>query len=383
MSLARRRFVGGALLSLLAAGALGAPVGAGSPDTRYVNDDGSGPGSCGSGAFSTIQSAVDASGPGDTVLVCAGTYSEQVVIDETLDGLTLRGVRPWRATVLPPDLLFKPTALIRVEADDAIVQWLRVQARTAGECTEVWAGIHVDGGHGVSIQGNRLSVRGTDTLGDCGLLHGIAVEPGSGATVRNNLVKDFKDLGIAGLGNGSNVRAINNSVRFHHADAFSDATRVARVGSARRVAGGFGPYGIYLEGRGRIVGNALIGLSTAGDGTPAVYIAILTDSPWDGLRVIGNRVRYATWGISSYQDRTIWRNNTVRDVEDAAFEIAANEMHVGPGNVARGSGRGIHVFGDDAFIHDNDFRFNDVDCIINPGASGTTYVDNLGDPCGT
>jgi hypothetical protein len=368
---------------MLAVGALGAPASGGTADIRYVNDDGSGPGDCGSSAFATIQGAVDASAPGDIVLVCAGTYVEQVLIEERLDGLTLRGLRPWKATILAPSELSEPEALVSVEADGVVVQWLRVLARTGGDCDEVRDGIQVDGGQYVSIQGNRVGVRGTSSLGECGMENGISVESGSGATVRNNLVKDFKNAGIAGWGAGSNVRVINNSVRYHHANETGDVTSSSGGGSTSRVAGAEnnGPNGIFLAGRGRVVANALIGLATAGDETPAVYIAILTDSPWDGLRVIGNRVRYGTWGISSYQDRTIWRGNTVRDIEDAAFEIAADDMNVGPGNIARGSGRGIHIYYSDAYIHDNDFRFNDVDCAISAGVTGTTYEDNLGDPC--
>jgi pectin methylesterase-like acyl-CoA thioesterase len=40
--------------------------------------------------FATIQAAVNAASPGSTVLVCPGTYAEQVVITQPL---TLRGVR--------------------------------------------------------------------------------------------------------------------------------------------------------------------------------------------------------------------------------------------------------------------------------------------------
>ena len=43
------------------------------------------------GTFSTIQAAVDAASDGYTILVSAGTYAEQVVVDN-LDNLTIRGV---------------------------------------------------------------------------------------------------------------------------------------------------------------------------------------------------------------------------------------------------------------------------------------------------
>src|SRR2546430_10662108 len=54
--------------------------------TRWVNDDAPvvvppGPGSsCNNPGYRTIQSAVDAAGPGDKIKVCAGTYREQVKV---------------------------------------------------------------------------------------------------------------------------------------------------------------------------------------------------------------------------------------------------------------------------------------------------------------
>lgn len=59
--------------------------------------------SCGTAAYSTIQSAVDAAPPGATVVVCPGTYTENVVISQplTLHGLggaTIQGA-PTNATM--------------------------------------------------------------------------------------------------------------------------------------------------------------------------------------------------------------------------------------------------------------------------------------------
>src|SRR5690242_7121652 len=46
-----------------------------------------GPPSCAGASYTTIQSAVDAASPGDTVQVCPGTYPEQVAISATKTGL--------------------------------------------------------------------------------------------------------------------------------------------------------------------------------------------------------------------------------------------------------------------------------------------------------
>src|SRR5687768_9309799 len=47
----------------------------------------------GSCTYTTIQAAVDASGPGDAVVVGAGVYDEAVTIPAGKDGLEVRGVQ--------------------------------------------------------------------------------------------------------------------------------------------------------------------------------------------------------------------------------------------------------------------------------------------------
>ncbi|MBI2072722.1 MAG: hypothetical protein HYT81_06775, partial [Gemmatimonadetes bacterium] len=53
--------------------------------TLVVDDDGA---DCPHAGYSTIQAAVDAADPGVTILVCAGTYNERVLITgEAKNGL--------------------------------------------------------------------------------------------------------------------------------------------------------------------------------------------------------------------------------------------------------------------------------------------------------
>lgn len=79
-------WIGSALV--LGTGALGWAL----PATLVVDDDGlAAVGDCDAttSAFPTIQAAVDAAGPGDTILVCPGVYDEQVTIRKA--GLTVEG----------------------------------------------------------------------------------------------------------------------------------------------------------------------------------------------------------------------------------------------------------------------------------------------------
>jgi len=114
------RLAGALLAPMLAAGALVAHAGVASADTKssggktlYVSPRGNphnNGGSCDSARFRTIQSAVNAAPGGATVIVCRGTYHEQVVISKPLSlegqGATIdeSGVKPTFQVTLPPPL---------------------------------------------------------------------------------------------------------------------------------------------------------------------------------------------------------------------------------------------------------------------------------------
>ena len=66
--------------------------------TRYVDDDG---GQCPRATFTSVQPAIDASGPGDAVVVCNGTYTGAVRIGPGKDRLRLTSQVRWGATLTP------------------------------------------------------------------------------------------------------------------------------------------------------------------------------------------------------------------------------------------------------------------------------------------
>ena len=114
-----RRIAGWMLAPLLAAGAVAGQTGAASAATTandshttlYVSPHASSRApdlSCSSARFRTIQSAVNAAGPGSAVVVCPGTYHEQVVVNKpvSLEGqratIDEAGVKPAFQVHLPP-----------------------------------------------------------------------------------------------------------------------------------------------------------------------------------------------------------------------------------------------------------------------------------------
>src|SRR4051812_47871504 len=70
-------------------------------------------GDCPQATYPTIQAAVSASGPNDTVKVCPGTYPEQVrIVGHNHDGLKIESLTPLAATIQWPTPETFPLALV-------------------------------------------------------------------------------------------------------------------------------------------------------------------------------------------------------------------------------------------------------------------------------
>ena len=157
----RSASIGALLVAALATSI--APASAATTTTRWVDGDGhAGPNGCNSSAtaYKQIQKAVNASNEDDTVIVCPGTYRQQVRIRGDRDGLTLKSSTPFGATLLTPS---SPTAvdggvfLISVEQVDGVtVRGFKVLARTDGPCDDLDVGILVTGSRKAQVRGNRV-----------------------------------------------------------------------------------------------------------------------------------------------------------------------------------------------------------------------------------
>jgi hypothetical protein len=76
-----------------------------------VDDDGA---DCQSADFTSIQAAVTAATPGDTIRVCAGVYSEQVRIPAGKDGLKLFSTPKFAAVIKAPPVMSDPGDIVYV-----------------------------------------------------------------------------------------------------------------------------------------------------------------------------------------------------------------------------------------------------------------------------
>lgn len=129
----------GLLLALLATTA-----NATGPTTHWVDRDGNaGPNGCGGAhaASMSIQPAIDASGPGDTVLVCPGRYVEQVYIHGPHAGLTLRSVERYGARIFAPQTLTTFNQAPALVMGDHVSTWSMPRARPSTAIACCWKGL--------------------------------------------------------------------------------------------------------------------------------------------------------------------------------------------------------------------------------------------------
>jgi parallel beta-helix repeat protein len=192
-----------AVATAFAAGGM-APAVSGSGAVLMVDDDGrASPASCDGHATAerAIQRAVAVAAPGSSVLVCPGTYREDVTIGRAKRGLTLRSVVPWGAQLIGPG---SADAVVGVRGARGVVidgfdirvrgrilTWTRVPSPGDTSCRPAWLGISITGGASAVISGNRID-RGHRRCG----YHGGILVSSSEVVVAGNVIRDWWSFGV-------------------------------------------------------------------------------------------------------------------------------------------------------------------------------------------
>jgi len=339
------------------------------------------------------------SGVGDTVLVCPGTYREQVSIGTGKDRLTLRSTGHWTATILTPtERTRDATVWIRPGADGVRVEHRRVRYRAVAapiptglpDCG-LDAGILVEGAN-ARIRSNNVSAFGAGTL-SCGMEIGILVASDTGtasASVRYTIVQDTQESGILAAGPDVTMTAFRNIVRHHHTQATSPrqttTSRVARrvAASIERVAAtvpsGFGGesdglgIGVVAGAEGEVLENTIEasrpGRGALSDRPRSLAVGILADTSGD-VSVERNRVFRAHYNVLIDSNLLTAGDGPAISVQDNTVTagrygiIATGQGARIEGNQARGNSYGLYAAGDTSgnLFADNDARWNySVDC---------------------
>ena len=152
-------------------------------------------------AFPTIQAAVNAANPGDTVKVCPGLYQEQVTIGAGKNNVKLQSVKHWQAAIrYPAGILADPKAVVRVtQATGVEIKDFTIEGPwqdTSGCSEERHYGIRVDSGGSAKIEANHITQIQDAISALRGCQDGVAIQVGrssEGTTGRAEIVNNVFD----------------------------------------------------------------------------------------------------------------------------------------------------------------------------------------------
>jgi parallel beta-helix repeat protein len=194
--------------------------------TRWVNDDQTlvaPPGSsCTSPGYRTIQDAVNASVPNDTINVCTGTYSEVVVVGAGKNNLTLRSVTPLAAVIQAPPTIALDVAnsksIVRVTvARNVTIREFTITGPGPAGCDSIRYGVRVDGNGSANVVGNHVADIRDNPFSGC--QNGVGIQIGrqfegqvGSALIAGNRIDGYQKNGLTVDNTGSRALVYGNIV---------------------------------------------------------------------------------------------------------------------------------------------------------------------------
>jgi parallel beta-helix repeat protein len=336
--------------------------------------------------YTTIQAAVDAVATGGTVLVCPGTYPEQVTISQPL---TLRGVQSRNmgaAVVVPP-----ATGLKKLPGTSTAPQ-IFVHAVTTGpvtldnmtvdasnnlitDCTLLLEGVYFYDASGtvknVAARNQSSAVGGSACNGGFGI-RVVGIASSVDVTIQNNSVRAYDSAGILAQAAGSptSVTIQKNSV--------------SGPGSISNIA----TRGIWmLDGAtGPVSGNSVVdnsGLSAGGSE------GILIQGS-HGVQIVGNTLGNNAYGIKfipdpnlDADDGTVSQNTVLGSGIDGIY-VCSNNNLVQANRISASLESGVNLAslsgtcsGNNNTISNNSINEACAGILVDPGVTGNVTTPNL------
>lgn len=180
-----------------------------------VDDNGA---DCRKPDFNTIQAAVNAAAPGDTIKVCAGTYTEQVTIPASKNDLTLRSHTPLAAVIKAPAVMLNEKAIVLVRgAQNVSIDAFTITGPGGGGCDSIRYGVRIDGGGSASIRHNHITEIRDNPFSGCqngnAIQVGRQIEGQTGtATITKNRIDRYQKSGIVVDNAGSSAEIRDNEI---------------------------------------------------------------------------------------------------------------------------------------------------------------------------
>ncbi|HEY0703889.1 MAG TPA: right-handed parallel beta-helix repeat-containing protein [Candidatus Acidoferrales bacterium] len=329
---------------------------------------------CPTAEFSTIQSAIDAASPGETIRVCAGTYAEQLTIQKTVLLTADNGV-----TVIPAGVVANANgaggdniaaAILVKNATGVHVTGFRVDGSANGlnECSPRLVGVLFQDASGFLAHNAIRHFRLNSTLAGCQSGNAIEVvtSPGSSSqvTINGNSVDDYQKNGITANEAGSSAK-----IEFNTVTGIGSTNAIAQNG----VQIGFGAAGTIT---GNTVSNHLYApcVSAAQCDTNAAGILIFEST---GVVIASNWVGNNNIGVFSNGDNTHVESNQISNTVALDGVVLQSNGNVAlSNNITQSDEASLSFQGQNNHIISNEFLAADIGILIGPGSTGSNHYDN-------
>ena len=149
-------------------------------------------------SFHTIQSAVNAASPGDTIVVAPGTYVEQVTIPGIDNGLTIQAKNPSKPTIIQaPSVMSGDKAIVNdAQADYVHITGFTIQGPGGGPNGSIKYGVLFDNGWNCELDHCTIThIHDNPTSGNS-TVFAVGSIGGAGVHIHDNVISDYQQGGI-------------------------------------------------------------------------------------------------------------------------------------------------------------------------------------------
>ena len=330
---------------------------------------------CPTAKFTTIQSAVDAANPGDTIRVCAGTYVEQVSISKALTirgdngAIVMPGAVKANASDIPGGVSVAAVILVTnasaVEIDNLIVDGSN---NGISECSPDLKGILFQNSSGAIRHNAVRHIRLSPSPNGCQSGEAIEVETASGltstVTIHGNSVWDYQKNGITANGTGTQATITANAVT-----GIGPTTGAAQNGIQ-----------IAFGATGSITGNSIADniwatcMSTTDCSTNATGVLVFES---DGILVANNTTGSNNIGIFIGGNNSTARANTVFNSPVLiGIALMGDDNQVRANDITHSDQAAVFVQGNGNNVQNNVITDAAIGILKMSGSTGTTISGN-------